>query len=217
MSIASYSDLVTAVTEWLARDQDLTLIARIPDFITLCEAKLNRELRHRLMEKRATALVNMANTEPQYISLPLDFQTMRRMRCTSVSGSPTINFFSNVQADEYRTRIGDVAGQPRHFTIIGTELELIPTPDTAYTIEMVYRANLSGLTSTNTTNWLLTIAPDVYLYGTLMEASPYIQKDDRIAVWGAGFTQALSSLNTLASEQSFGSGPLVMRSTSITP
>jgi hypothetical protein len=45
MSISTYAALVSAVTEYLARDQDTTLIARIPDFITLAEAKFNRELR----------------------------------------------------------------------------------------------------------------------------------------------------------------------------
>ncbi len=50
----------------------------MPDFIRLCEAKLNRDLRSNKMEKRATALVNMDSDEPEFVSLPSDFQTMRR-------------------------------------------------------------------------------------------------------------------------------------------
>jgi hypothetical protein len=63
--IVDYTSLQAAVTEYLARDQDATLIARIPTFIQLAEAKFNRQLFVRQMEQRSTALTE---------SLPADFQ-----------------------------------------------------------------------------------------------------------------------------------------------
>ena len=54
--IVDYASLQSAVTEYLARDQDTVLIARIPTFIQLSEAKLNRELFVRQMEQRAIAV-----------------------------------------------------------------------------------------------------------------------------------------------------------------
>ena len=62
--IVDYASLQSAVTEYLARDQDTTLIARIPTFIQLAEAKFNRQLFVRQMEQRATALVNLGSSEP---------------------------------------------------------------------------------------------------------------------------------------------------------
>ena len=80
MAINTYATLVAAIEEWLARDGDATLSARIPDFITLAESKFNRTLFIPQMEKRATADVDTASDEPEFITLPSDFQTMRRIR-----------------------------------------------------------------------------------------------------------------------------------------
>ena len=217
MAINTYATLVSAVTEWLARDQDATLIARIPDFITLCEAKLNRTLFVPQMEQRSTAMVNTASDEPEFISLPSDFQTMRRVRLSGVTGKPRLNFMSQTQLEDYRYSIDNVSDRPVYFTIVGTEMELAPTPNEDYALEMVYRANIPALTASNTTNWLLTLAPDLYLYGALLEAMPAIKNDDRIAVWANGFSTVLNDLNNLGERQSFDSGPTSISLPGVTP
>jgi hypothetical protein len=208
--IVDYASLQSAVTEYLARDQDATLIARIPTFIQLAEAKFNRQLFVRQMEQRATALVNLASSEPEFISLPSDFQSMRRVRLSSVTGKPALEFKSGGQIDEYRFETSNVSGRPRYFTVFGDELEIAPTPDAAYTIEMVYRRNIPPLAE-NDPNWLLTLAPDLYLYGALLESAPYIKEDGRIQTWGLGFTAALNDLNNLGLTSTFNSGPMTVR------
>lgn len=217
MAIATYSNLVSAISEWLARDNDATLVARAPDFITLCEAKLNRELFHPKMEKRSYATVDTTDTEPEFITLPSDFQSMRRIRLSGVSGKPYLNYKSQAQLDEFRASVGDVTGVPQFYTVFGDEIELAKTPDDDYEIEMVYRANLSALTDSNTTNWLLTLAPDLYLYGALLESAPYIKEDGRINVWGAGFRAALDGLNRSGITMQFNAQPLAMGVTGVTP
>lgn len=207
MAINTYATLVSAATEWLARDQDATLIARIPDFIRLREAHLNRTLFVPQMETRSTTTVSTSTTEPEFISLPSDFQTMRRIRLSGVTGKPALKFASGTQLDEMRYGNDNVTGQPTHYTIFGSEIELWPTPNQNYTIEMVYRANIPALTSSNTTNWLLTKAPDLYLYGVLMESAPYIKEDGRLQTWALGYSTALDGLNSLGFRQSFDSGP----------
>jgi hypothetical protein len=208
--IIDTTSLQSAVTEYLARDQDATLIARIPTFIQLAEAKFNRQLFVRQMERRSTALVNLASSEPEFISLPSDFQSMRRVRLSSVTGKPCLEFKSGTQMDEYRFATSDVLAQPRYFTVFGDEIELAPTPDAAYTIEMVYRQSIPPLAS-NGTNWLLTLAPDLYLYGALLESAPYIKEDERIRTWGLGFTTALGDLNNLGLTSTFNAGPMTVR------
>lgn len=208
--ITTYTLLQAAVTEYLARDQDATLIARIPTFIQLAEAKFNRELFVRQMEQRSTALTDTASSEPEYISLPSDFQSMRRVRLSSVTGKPALEFKSGIQLDEYRYSTSNVTGQPRYFTIFGDEIELAPTPDAAYTVEMIYRKNIPALSS-NATNWLLDLAPDVYLYGALLGSAPYIKEDGRIQTWGLGFTTALDGLNRLGLTSTFNAGPMTVR------
>ena len=112
--------------------------------------------------------------------------------------------------DEYRLATSDVAARPRYFTVFGNELELAPTPDAAYTIEMVYRQNLQPLASSGS-NWLLSMAPDLYLYAALMESAPYIKEDARIQTWGQGFAASLGDLNNLGLTSTFNAGPMTVR------
>ena len=215
-TIGSYSDLTSTVIEYLGRDQDTTLIARIPTFVQFCEAKLNRLLMTRQMEQRSITVFNTSATEPQYIALPSDFQSMRSIKLTSTSPAVRLDYKSKAEIDEYRSSTGDVTNQPLFFTIFGNELEFCPTPDQNYTAEMIYRQNIPSLLS-NSTNWVLTLAPDLYLYGTLLESAPYIKEDARIATWGAGFTAALANLNDLSETSTFNAGPLEMRISGVTP
>ncbi|CCE04127.1 conserved hypothetical protein [Bradyrhizobium sp. STM 3843] len=207
--ISDYGSLQSAVTEYLARDQDATLIARVPSFVQLAEAKFNRQLFVRQMERRSIAVVDLASGEPEFIALPSDFQSMRRIRLASVAGKPCLAFKSGIQMDEYRFGTSDTAAQPRYFTIFGNELELAPTPDAAYTVEMVYRQAIPPLAANNT-NWLLAMAPDLYLYGALLESAPYIKEDARIQTWGLGFTNALSEMNNLGLTSTFNAGPMAV-------
>ena len=208
--IVDYTSLQNAVTEYLARDQDTTLIARIPSFIQLAEAKFNRQLFVRQMEQRSGAVVDLTSNEPEFIALPSDFQSMRRVRLSGVAGKPQLEFRSGAQIDEFRFQTADIAAQPRYFTVFGNEIELAPTPDQAYAIEMVYRANIPPLASNNA-NWLLALAPDLYLYGALLESAPYIKEDARIATWVTGLVAAMNDLNNLGLTATFNAGPMTVR------
>lgn len=213
MAISTYVELQAAAANYLARD-DLT--ARIPEFITLAEAKFNRILLHPKMETRSTTTCDTTDTEPEFISLPSDFQSMRRVRLSSVTGKPRLEFMAQSQLEDYRYSIDNVSDQPVYFTIMGDEMELAPTPNENYTIEMVYRKNIPALAS-NSTNWLLTLAPDLYLYGMLLESAPYIKEDERIAVWGGAMQTVLDQLTKHGDRQSFDSGPTTIWLPGVTP
>jgi hypothetical protein len=214
MAIGTYAELLTAAANWLARD-DLT--DRIPEFITLTEAKLNRALRCTQMETRATATVDTDSDEPEFIALPGDFQTMRRLRLSGVTGKPLLECVSQQQADDIRYCLRDVSGQPAYFTLFADEMELIPTPSDDYELEMVYRATIPALSEDQTTNWLLSMAPDVYLYGVLLEAAPYTRDDERVSIWVAGYTAAIDALNSLSTERVQTASPMSVRLEGVAP
>jgi hypothetical protein len=213
MAISTYTELQAAVANWLARD-DLTL--RIPEFITLAEAKFNRVLLHPRMETRDTLTVNTLLTDPEYLDLPTDFQTMRYARLSGEVGKPRLQFMTQTQMEDYRYSRDNVAGVPVYFSIVGDQMELAPTPNQDYDVEIVYRANLPALASTST-NWLLTLAPDLYLYGALLEASPYIQNDERLGVWASAVSTVIDQLNSHGERQSFNSGPSTISLPGICP
>lgn len=212
--IVDQPSLQAAIVEYLARDQDTVLAARIPTLTQLFEAKANRLLFTRQMENRVTVQTDPAASEPEYIALPSDFQTMRRFRITvgaqAGGGVPFLEFKSNQQMDEFKIQNAGISGQPRYFTIFGNEIELGPTPDNVYTLEMIYRQYLPSL-ATNSTNWLLTLAPDLYLYGSLLEAAPYLKNDARLQTWGTLASAAYSDLNGLGLKSQFNAGPLTVR------
>jgi len=74
----------------------------------------------------------------------------------------------------------------------------------------LYRKNVPPL-ATNDPNWLLSLAPDLYLYGTLLETAPYLKEDGRIQTWGLGFSAALNDLNNLGLTSTFNAGPMTVR------
>jgi len=212
-TIADYTELQSVVASYLARD-DLT--SMIPTFIGLNEAKLNRVLSSKDMEQRSTATIDIDSDEPEFLSLPTDFQAMRRIRLSSVNGKPRLEFATQAFIDDKRYSSSNVTGQPRWFSVMGSELEFFPTPDAAYTVEMVYRKQIPALADNNT-NWLLETHPDAYVYGTLMEAEPYMKNDARIATWAQALSSVVDQINTNSQIAAFNAGPLSIQLRTQTP
>jgi len=207
MPFETYTDLQAEIANYLARSD---LSAEIPSFIALAEAKFNRALKCVEMDQRATAVIDTNSNEPQFLSLPSDYQSMRRVRVSNITGKPRLFFLPSDLLDEKRFAAQDTPGRPRYFTIFGSELELFPTPDAAYTLEMVYRRLVPPL-ALNASNWLLTNHPDAYLYGTLMEAEPYMKNDQRIATWSQGLLAAIDAINSASNDAAFNAGPLAVQ------
>jgi hypothetical protein len=120
-------------------------------------------------------------------------------------GFETIDSLDNLAA-QYPS-----SGKPRFFTVAGGQFRFLPVPDSSYTGELAYYAKLSKLSDSNTTNWLLTAAPDAYLYGTLMQAAPYLQDDARIATWSALYSSALEDLQVADDRSATSGGALIAR------
>lgn len=195
MSIDTYANLQSTISDWLNRD-DLTAV--IPSFISLAEADISRTLRDYRMEKRSTALV-----DAQYSALPTDWIETIRVQITG--DTSRLELVSDGALADMRAQRNDAGGKPTHYAHTAGGLELFPTPDAEYTIEIVYFAKVPALSVSATTNWLLSAAPDVYLYGALTQSAPYLKDDQRAPVWAGLYQNAITSLNT-ASERSRYSG-----------
>ena len=201
MSITTYAELQTAIADFLNRD-DLTAV--VPDFITLAEARIQRDLEHWQMEKRATASVTT-----QYVALPTDFLHPKRLHIQGQHQPLDPMAWSQMQ--ESRDSGGDSTGVPRYYALVGGELELWPTPGNTYTLEMYYTATLSALSVSNTSNWLLAQAPDIYLYGSLINSAPYLSQDERVVAWGALYQSGIDALQKSSERAKWGGGNLVIR------
>ena len=187
MAISTYAELQTSVANWLDRT-DLT--DKIPDFIALAEARHRRDFKIRRMETRVTANT-VDGTE--YYSLPDDFIAMRNLQLNT-DPKTSLDYLTPEQVD--RVRGGSSKGKPKVFSTIGNSFQLRPIPDGVYEIEMLYYKTFTPLSDSNTTNDMLTHHPDLYLYGTLVEAEPYLQNDKRIQVWSGFYDRAKQDLIT---------------------
>lgn len=172
MAITDYASLQTAVADLLHRASDTALLARIPGWIQLAEARLSAQIKSRSMETRATLTTTAGNG---YVSLPADVIESRRLLISSTDPQRGLKY---VSPDELTYRFPSATtGEPVVWTVIGAQAQLGPVPDAAYTLELAYLQRIPALSVSNTTNWLLTASPDVYLYGTLLQAVPFTGDD----------------------------------------
>jgi hypothetical protein len=72
---------------------------------------------------------------------------------------------------------------------------LAPTPDQAYSFEVLYYERIPPLSTTNQTNWLTQYAPNAMLYGTLLQAMPFLKNDAR-AIFQQKYSEAITALKT---------------------
>ena len=103
------------------------------------------------------------------------------------------------------------SGRPKFFGVVGGQFRLVPTPDTNYATELTYYAKLSKLSASVATNFILSASPDIYLYGALLQAAPYLQDDNRISVWATLYERALNDLQTADDRASTSGGALLTR------
>lgn len=203
MSLDTYANLQTAVADWLNRT-DLT--SQIPDFVALAEAEMKRRIRRSTTRASLTISTDATN-------LPADCAEL--MSVYLVSDLPTMDLPFRLgtpeQVAERRARNADVAARPDTGAIIAGQLVVAPTPDQTYTAEIIYRTQLTPLSNSNTTNAILSEAPDAYLYGTLLQAAPYLEHEDVSPVWQQKFDNAIEQLNAVRQGEEYGASLKAVR------
>lgn len=197
MAITTYDELKTAIADFLNRDD---LAATIPTFISLAEAQIARDLRHWKQEKRVTTSV-----DERYENLPNDWLEIKFI---ALSTGKMLQTISSSEMADLRSK-SDSAGEPRFVRMTADQIELYPTPSTPTEISMLYYARIPALDNVNTSNWLLTDAPDAFLYGALVHSAPYLADDNRATIWASLYQSAIDKLN-LENQKGRITGPLKM-------
>jgi hypothetical protein len=200
--ISTYSDLKTAIANYLART-DLT--DQIPDFIRFAEIRLRRELRIRQMLKTVTTSTTGGDST---VELPSDFLEVRDFFIDLNPVQPLT--YSSPSSFSRNTRRAE-SGKPLDYTIMALEFELAPIPDSNYTLELLYYAAPTFLSDSNTSNVFMANTPDALLYASLLEAEPYIMNDARIQTWGSMYNRAIETLNISDQQGQYSGVPLAMK------
>jgi hypothetical protein len=190
MALATYSDLQASVATWANRS-DLP----VADLIALTEARFNRDVNFRQLEPDIP-LTGVLNS--RFIPLPTQFSEPRTLWIEFSWGREQLR---NIEAASMLTRSN--VGRPYFWTIDNSNIAFERPLDQVYsfTLRMTQQVQLSNSTPTN---YVLTNYPDLYLYGTLVQAALWSKDDDQLQRFEAAYQQAVDSTNQQeARSQSF--------------
>jgi hypothetical protein len=205
MAYTNYTDLQASVAGYLGRSD---LASQIPDFILFAEIRLSRELRTRSMLKSATATTVAGDPR---ISLPSDFLEIRDL---FVQGNPRMPLTYLSPSAFTRDARADQSGLPVFYTVLTSEFQFGPKPDTDYSLEILYYAKPTVLSSTTPSNVFLANYPDALLYGALIEAEPYLINDARSQTWATLYDRAIKNISDADQGGEYSGIPLQMKITS---
>ena len=201
MAITSYSELQAAIGNWL--DHSL-FTARTPEFIALFEACANRRLRVREQEA-STPLAPSSGAA----TLPADYLMWRRVTWT---GSTRVELQYVHPSYLQAAYPSSPSGVPRIFTIEGATLKVRPLDTTA--LDLDYFQKIPALSDDTATNWLLSAHPDLYLFGSLVEAEMFGVNDERAPLWKARRDEIFDEIEKLGNKTR---GAGVVRVMGVTP
>lgn len=186
MTISTYAQLQAAVLTWTERTgagATDPIVANITDLIAICESRLNRTLPHRFAD---TTLTGTASS--RQLTLPSDYAEPKRLQLTTNDEYTDLKPSTAATMDYIA-----ISGTPDEWCINGSYIDLNRPCDQAHTFRFRYRQKLA-LSDSATTNWLLTAHPDVYLFGTLVEAADIAEFPERAPVWNARYMAALEEV-----------------------
>lgn len=181
MAITSYSELKSAVTDWMARN-DVT--ASTGDFVTLAEARINRKLGPITTDATLTGIAGSRRIDISSISLvqPLALHVVIDGDEHPVSFRPDGSF-----------PYVDESARPSFAAFEDTSIDFDCLLDEAYSFRLTYQVRLA-LSDTVTTNWLLEQHPDLYLAACISWGGLYVKDDTEAAKWRVLADEALAEI-----------------------
>ena len=196
MSLTTYEGLKSSLANWLNRT-DLT--TEIPDFISLAEDRLSQEVRIPTIEKTISITLDSNGA----FDIPADFLELKYAFYNN-------NPLQRVSLNELRD-FASTSGSPEIFAREARKFifQPIPTMTTTDKLNLIYYKNVPVLSALNPTNELLEMGPQLYLYGSLVEASNFLGSDP--SRWETSYQSALSRLLLHARTAEFaGSTPQIL-------
>lgn len=197
MTIATYQELKSAIQSWCKRSD---AASEIDNFIYLAELDIWQRLRIRDMEDEATI---STSTTSRTVSLPSDFLGARGLKIDMSNGADDVDLRYEAPNS---LRVIKCAGLPTSFTITN-EIELNRVSDQVYSLKLTYFKPLTALSSSNTTNAVLTRFPMIYLFRSMFYYALWAEDDELLAKYTALFDAAISNANSTDRKGRYGPAP----------
>ena len=189
-AVMTYDSLVDDITTYLERD-DTATIDKIPQFIMLAEQIIASEIKFlgNLTVSTSTMVASAATIEK-----PARWRKTVSMNLTVAGERQPILLRKYEYLREYwpDPTATDV---PKFYCDYDyTHWLIAPTPASAYNFEVLYYERPQPLDTSNQTNWFTTYAPQALLYGSLLQAMPFLKNDSRIQMWQQQYSLIMNTL-----------------------
>ena len=189
-AVMTYDSLVDDITTYLERTDTQTL-AKIPQFIMFAEQTIASEIKFLgnlvVVESTMTASENIIPKPARWrktVSMNISVAGVRQPVLLR-----TYEYMREYWPDQTKTDV------PKFFGDYDYDHWLVsPTPASAYTYEVLYYERNQPLDSSNQSNWFTEYAPQALLYGSLLQAMPFLKNDERIPMWQAQYDKIIAVL-----------------------
>jgi hypothetical protein len=189
-AVMTYDSLVADISSYLERTDQATL-EKIPTFIMLAEQVIAAEIKFlgNLTPMQSTLVANQA-----VIDKPARWHKTVSMNVT-VGGVRQPVFLRKYEYLREYWPNPTQTDPPRYYADYDyTHWLIAPTPDDDYAFEVLYYERIQPLDSSNQVNWFTIYAPQALLYGTLLQAMPFLKNDERIPMWQAQYDKIMQVL-----------------------
>ena len=195
MSITTYAELKTALTNWSKRSD---LSALLGDFIALAESDM--QVRCKLLDFEDIATVAVTDGVG---AVPSGFSGARSAYWDGNLARP-VKYIPPAQYDALLNQSGETS----FYTVIGSDI--LTSPKQTGNLVITYQARFTPLSDVNTSNVLLTNYPDAYLHGSLAQLYLYCMDDQRAVMHGGLFDNAIGRIKKDNADRKY-TGPLQVR------
>lgn len=189
-AVMTYDTLVENIQSYLERSDDATL-AKIPLFIMLAEQVIASQIK---FLGNLTVNTSAMVASQSIIDKPARWHKTVSMNITVAGERKPVLLRKYEYLREYWPNATST-GLPKFYCDYDyTHWLVAPTPAAAYSFEVLYYERAQPLDSTNQTNWFTIYAPQALLYGSLLQAMPFLKNDERMGMWQQQYDLIIQTL-----------------------
>lgn len=186
----NYIEIKETALAYSDKEGDTVIASKLDNFLRIVESRVNRVLK---VQKMSTVDTIPTSESQQYYDLPQGFAGLRDVSIKSAGTESTkkssLSYVSPEQMNIHTT----TGNRTKVYTIITGRIQISPPQDNKI-LELIYYLKLAGLTPEDDTNWLSEDAPDVYIYGLMVEISAFVKNASATNLWDTRFKEALGEI-----------------------
>ena len=191
-AVQTYDSLVADISSYLERTDTATL-EKIPTFIMLAEQVIASEIK--FLGNLTVQQSTMVATQP-VIDKPARWHKTVSMNVVVAGERRPVLLRKYEYLREYWPDPTQVDVPKFYCDYDYTHWLVAPSPASNYTFEVLYYERIQPLDSSNQTNWFTIYAPQALLYGSLLQAMPFLKNDERMPMWQAQYDKIINTLKT---------------------